>query len=50
MVINVMWCFLSEQSVCGNIRLGFMVSKGQLEIDVIHVSGLQNGNESPPPG
>ncbi|XP_071145808.1 regulating synaptic membrane exocytosis protein 2-like [Mytilus edulis] len=39
----------SEQSVCGNIRLGFMVSKGQLEIDVIHVSGLQNGNESPPP-
>lgn len=43
-------CAFSENLVCGDIKLGFMVSKGQLEIDIIGVTGLLKGSENCPPG
>ncbi|XP_033737916.1 regulating synaptic membrane exocytosis protein 2-like [Pecten maximus] len=39
----------SEQSVCGDIRLGLMVTQGKLEIDIICVTGLLRKSENSPP-
>ncbi|XP_060072589.1 regulating synaptic membrane exocytosis protein 1-like [Ylistrum balloti] len=39
----------SEQSVCGDIRLGLMVTQGKLEIDIICVTGLLRDSENAPP-
>ncbi|WAR23585.1 RIMS2-like protein [Mya arenaria] len=38
-----------ETSVCGDIKMGFMVSKGQLEIDIVVVRGLKKSGLSNPP-
>ncbi|XP_069127964.1 regulating synaptic membrane exocytosis protein 2-like isoform X2 [Argopecten irradians] len=39
----------SEQSVCGDIRLGLTVTQGKLEIDIICVTGLLRESENAPP-
>ncbi|XP_021345230.1 regulating synaptic membrane exocytosis protein 2-like [Mizuhopecten yessoensis] len=39
----------SEQSVCGDVRLGLMVTQGKLEIDIICVTGLLRDSENAPP-
>ncbi|KAK3091373.1 hypothetical protein FSP39_019363 [Pinctada imbricata] len=39
----------SETQVCGNIRLGFTVSKGQLEIDIINAMIQKKGHDPTPP-
>ncbi|XP_061192589.1 regulating synaptic membrane exocytosis protein 2-like [Saccostrea echinata] len=39
----------SETSICGTIRLAFMVSKGQLELDIINVTDLNRNQQSSPP-
>ncbi|XP_012944640.1 regulating synaptic membrane exocytosis protein 2 [Aplysia californica] len=39
----------AETSVCGNIKLGFMVSKGQLEVDIICAVGLHRSGQTYPP-
>lgn len=41
---------ISETSVCGDIKMGFMVSKGQLEIDIVVVKGLSKTGLHGPPG
>ncbi|XP_053395165.1 regulating synaptic membrane exocytosis protein 2-like [Mercenaria mercenaria] len=38
-----------ETNVCGDIKMGFMVSKGQLEIDIVVVKGLMKSGISSPP-
>ena len=39
-----------ETNVYGDIKMGFMVSKGQLEIDIIVVKGLKKTGLVQPPG
>ncbi|XP_056020049.1 regulating synaptic membrane exocytosis protein 1-like isoform X2 [Ostrea edulis] len=39
----------SETAICGSIRLAFMVSKGQLEVDIINVTDLNRSPHSTPP-
>ncbi|XP_055884644.1 regulating synaptic membrane exocytosis protein 1-like isoform X3 [Biomphalaria glabrata] len=39
----------TEKIVWGNIKLGFMVSKGQLEVDIICAVGLNKSGSSQPP-
>ena len=39
-----------ETNVRGDVKLGFMVSKGQLEIDVVVVKGLMKSGLTTPPG
>ncbi|XP_064606710.1 regulating synaptic membrane exocytosis protein 2-like isoform X2 [Liolophura sinensis] len=39
-----------EKVILGDIKLGFMVSKGQLEVDVICAKGLSRGPAVFPPG
>ena len=41
---------LLETNVYGDIKMGFMVSKGQLEIDIIVVKGLKKTGLVQPPG
>lgn len=41
---------ISETSVCGDIKMGFTVSKGQLEIDIVVVKGLSKTGLHGPPG
>ena len=41
---------IAEQSLCGDIRMGFMVSKGALDIDIVCVTGLLKESENSPPG
>ena len=41
---------VTETLVCGDIKLGFAVSKGQLEVDVICVRGLKHPAALQPPG
>ena len=39
-----------ETAICGSIRLAFMVSKGQLELDIINVTDLIRSHHITPPG
>lgn len=39
----------SETAICGSIRLAFMVSKGQLELDIINVVDLNRSQHITPP-
>ncbi|GFR90974.1 regulating synaptic membrane exocytosis protein 2 [Elysia marginata] len=39
----------AETTICGDIKLGFMVSKGQLEVDIICAMGLHKSGSSQPP-
>nr|XP_022316965.1 regulating synaptic membrane exocytosis protein 2-like isoform X3 [Crassostrea virginica] len=39
----------SETAICGSIRLAFMVSKGQLELDIINVTELIRSHHITPP-
>ncbi|XP_041358994.1 regulating synaptic membrane exocytosis protein 1-like isoform X2 [Gigantopelta aegis] len=39
----------AENLVCGEVRLGFIVSKGHLEIDVLRVRGFEKGECGLPP-
>ncbi|XP_059166066.1 regulating synaptic membrane exocytosis protein 1-like isoform X2 [Physella acuta] len=39
----------AETTVCGDIKLGFMVSKGQLEVDIICAAGLHRSGQTQPP-
>ena len=41
---------VTETNVLGDIKMGFMVSKGQLEIDIIVVKGLSKSGLAQPPG
>ncbi|KAL4235963.1 FYVE-type zinc finger [Mactra antiquata] len=40
---------LHEKGVCGDMKMGFMVSKGQLEIDIVVAKGLQKHSTQQPP-
>ncbi|RUS70820.1 hypothetical protein EGW08_021420 [Elysia chlorotica] len=39
----------AETTICGDIKLGFMVSKGQLEVDIVCAMGLHKSGSSQPP-
>ncbi|CAG5129655.1 unnamed protein product, partial [Candidula unifasciata] len=39
----------AETTVCGDIKLGFMVSKGQLEVDIVCAAGLHRAGSVHPP-
>ena len=47
---NQIVLFILETNVYGDIKMGFMVSKGQLEIDIIVVKGLKKTGLVQPPG
>ncbi|KAK3609742.1 hypothetical protein CHS0354_029189 [Potamilus streckersoni] len=38
-----------EIQICGDIKMGFMVSKGKLEVDIVVVKGLSKSGISTPP-
>ena len=50
MTIIQICAFILETNVYGDIKMGFMVSKGQLEIDIIVVKGLKKTGLVQPPG
>ncbi|CAL1540834.1 unnamed protein product [Lymnaea stagnalis] len=39
----------AETTVCGDIKLGFTVSKGQLEVDIVCAAGLHKSGQTQPP-
>ncbi len=42
--------FFSEKATQGDIRLGFTISKGQLEVEVVCAKGLPLSASGNPPG
>ncbi len=50
MSITLDCCFSTEKLVKGDIKLGFMITKGQLEVDVICAKGLTLTTARQPPG
>ena len=40
----------TEKTVQGDIRVGFTISKGQLEVEIVCAKGLPLGASAAPPG
>ena len=39
-----------EKTIQGDIRVGFVISKGQLEVEIVCAKGLPLGSTAAPPG
>ena len=45
-----MGCLFVEKTIQGDIRVGFTISKGQLEVEIVCAKGLPLGSTAAPPG
>ena len=43
-------CLFAEKTIQGDVRVGFTISKGQLEVEIVCAKGLPLGSTAAPPG